>query len=303
MKPKTYLAKLTINNLLDRISKAIKENDCLTSDAALAESINVSRATIRVAVAYLVDKDILQRSPLHKIILRKPKKSDYFVLDFEDSTKEIQVETFFLDLIMSAKLKPGDRFSELELAQQSGCTTGTIREFLLRFSSNRLIEKIPRCGWKIAELNETIIVELTAFREMLELRLLGELLQLPKSDPVWDKLQKILTEHLELQKSFDGQYMDFLDLDRRLHFTMLEATQNRYLNKFYENVFFISRYYFIWGKQDKVQNIKTAIQEHIELLNNILSNNNADSILTMQTHMNTTQKNLLDCVNGLHQET
>lgn len=302
MKPKTYLVKLTINNILDGITNAIKDNTYLLSDSALAESFNVSRATIRVAIAYLIDMKIIRRSAQHKIILRRPQKADYFVLDLEDSTKEIQIEKFFLKLIMSEKLKPGDRISELELANQSGCTTITIREFLIRFSSNGLIEKIPRCGWKITELNEKIIRELTVFREMLELRLIGELFKLPKENPVWGALRNILIKHQELKDNFETHYMDFIELDRRLHFTILQATKNRYVTKFYGNVFFICSYYFLWEKQDKVQNIRSALDEHIELLSHILSNNNADSILTMKAHMSSTQKNLLDCVNGLHQE-
>ncbi len=50
---------------------------------------------------------------------------------------------------------------------------------------------------------------------------------------------------------------------------------------------------------DKLESVKTAIDEHIELLNHILSNNNADLILTMKAHMGSTQKNFLNCTKDL----
>jgi DNA-binding GntR family transcriptional regulator len=299
MVQRTYLFKSTVNNILDSIANSLSNNTSVLNDIALAKFFNVSRSTVREAVSYLLDEEIIQRSGRDKIILRAPEEVDYFTLDVKDLTKEKQIEVFFLNLLMSGELMPGDKFSELDLAQKSGCTTITVREFLNRFSSYPLIEKIPRSGWKVVELNEHIIRELTAFREMIELRSLTDLLQLSEDNPVWNTLSNILAQHQQLKNNFDSCYKDFTELDKRLHFTILNASDNRYVNKFYSIIFFTCNYYFLCGQQDKEELVRAAIDEHIEMLTHMLSYNYADSILSMKAHINSTQKNLLNCVKNL----
>lgn len=302
MRERTYLVKSTINLTLDLVVKALNDNTCLLNDIELAKLFKISRSTIREVVSYLLNNKIIERLGKHKIILRAPEEVDYFSLEVTDVSKERQIEIFFLNLIMSGELMPGARFSESELAQKSGCTTITVREFLNRFSSYALIEKVPRSGWKVVELDESLILELTSFREMVELRSISDLLKLPADNPVWDSLRTLLIQHQEIKNDFDTRYMEFPELDKRLHFTILNTSKNRYTNKFYDIVFFICNYYFLWDKQDKLESIRIAIDEHIDLLSHMISFNNADSILTMKTHMSSTQKNLLNCVNDLTAE-
>ncbi|WP_019028958.1 GntR family transcriptional regulator [Colwellia piezophila] len=297
---RTYLIKSTINNLLNLIVMAEKNGSNLISDIKLCKLFNVSRSTIREVIFWLCDEQIIQRTKKYKIILRQPKACDYFYLDNNERSKYDRIETFFINQLMSGDLLPGDKFSELELSKKSGCTTSTIREFLNRFSRNCLIEKIPRSGWKVVELDEELIIELTEFREMLEINSILNLLKLSRDNHIWDVFRDILCQHQQVRDDFDERHSEFHQLDRRFHCAIQQASKNRFTNKFFDIVFLVCHYYSLWDKKGKLAATKIALDQHIELLTYLLSHDGVNAILTMKTVMQSTQKNLLVCVKILN---
>jgi DNA-binding GntR family transcriptional regulator len=302
MNEKTYLIKLTINSILKIIVTAEKNGTELFSDNELCKILKVGRTSVSEAISYLCDEQIIERKKNGKTILRLPQDSDYFDLDSCKPTKQCQIEAFFLNLIMSGDLMPGDKFSELELAKNSGCTTTTVREFLTGFSSNGLIVKIPRSGWKIVELDEELIVELTEFRGMVEKSSINKLLKLSQDNPVWDVFRDILIQHQEVRDDFEQRYGEFHQLDKRFQRAIQDASKNRFTNKFFDFALFISHYYFLWNKDGKLASIKIAIEQQIELLTYLLSRDVVNVILVMEKHMKATRKNLLVCVKNINKK-
>lgn len=299
MNEKTYLIKLTINGLLGIIATANNNGSDLLSDNELCKALKVGRTTVAEAISYLCDEQIIERKKNGKTILRLPQDSDYFELDSCNPTKQSQIEAFFLNLIMSGELMPGDKFSELDLSKKSGCTTITVREFLTKFSSNGLIQKIPRSGWKVVELDEELIVELIEFRGMVEQSSVNKLLKLSQDNPVWDVFRDILMQHQEVRDDFEQRHNEFHQLDERFQRAIRDASKNRFTNKFFDFALFISHYYFMWNEDGKLTNIKIAIEQQIELLTYLLSRDVVNVILVMERHMKATRKNLLACVKTL----
>ena len=197
------------------------------------------------------------------------------------------------------KLLPGDRFSELGLAKQSGCTTITVREFLLKFSNNGLIEKIPRGRWKMVKFDEEFARELVSFRQMLEMNAITELLKLPKNDPVWKELADLLVEHQAVLADMENRYLEFPDLDKALHFKIKQCTNNRFTNQFYDIISFVCHYHYQWDKTGELERFTTAINEHIDILNNLVTHNTVGTIMAMERHLKSAEKTLLRCVHGL----
>lgn len=295
----SYLVQQTINKLLALIENVSIETGHLPNDLTLSRDLGVSRTTVRTATTYLCDREILKRDGSLKIILRAPKQSDYFDLSNEPSTKEEQFEKYFLSLISSGKLLPGDRFSELDLAKKSNCITITVREYLIKFSHTGLIKKNPRAQWQMVEFDVAFAEELITFRKLLEMTSIKALLERPADDPVWSELAQLRQEHKMLIADIDNRYNDFPALDARLHRLIQSASGNRFINQFFNIVTFICHYHYQWDKADEKERNMVAANEHIELLDNLLSRNVSGSLQSLEKHLDTAQRTLLRSAHGL----
>ncbi|MBU2882461.1 GntR family transcriptional regulator [Psychrosphaera sp. B3R10] len=273
----------------------------MPNDIELTKLLSISRTTVRTCVEELIKTGVIKRDGFNKIVLRPPTKEDYYEIDEQNSTKEVQIEKYFLNLINTSQLLPGDRFSELSLAKNSGCTTVTVREFLIKFSNNGLIEKIPRGRWKMVKFDDSFARELIAFREMVEMRALTELLKFPKSHEVWQSLKVLLEKHQEVRADLENRYLEFPDLDRELHLIIQKSSQNRFTQQFFDIVSFVCHYHYQWDKTGELERFTVAIDEHIDLMNNLLTHNNAGSIMSMEKHLRSAESTLLRCVHGLEQ--
>lgn len=296
---KTYLVKQSINRILDLIVELPEGQNIMANDIELTKLLNISRTTVRACVEHLCETAVIRREGSNKVVLRQPLADDYFDIENKSSTKDAQIEKYFLNLIYMGKLLPGDRFSELGLAKQSGCTTITVREFLLKFSNNGLIEKIPRGRWKMVKFDEEFARELVSFRQMLEMNAITELLKLPKNDPVWKELADLLVEHQAVLADMENRYLEFPDLDKALHFKIKQCTNNRFTNQFYDIISFVCHYHYQWDKTGELERFTTAINEHIDILNNLVTHNTVGTIMAMERHLKSAEKTLLRCVHGL----
>ncbi|MCP4271187.1 MAG: GntR family transcriptional regulator [Gammaproteobacteria bacterium] len=271
----------------------------MQNDIKLTKLLNVSRTTVRACVDHLIEAGIIEREGPSKVVLRQPSKDDFFEVSDAESSKEVVIESFFLDLINTGKLLPGDKFSELELAQNSGCTTNTVREFLIKFSNYGLINKSPRARWEMVEFDEQFARELISFRQMVEMNSISELMKLSDNHPIWEKFAALLQKHLAVQKDIENRYLDFPDLDRAMHLLIQDASKNRFATQFFEIASFICHYHYQWDKQGEFERIQVALSEHIDILNNLVTRNVSGSIMSLEKHLITARKTLMRSVHGL----
>ncbi len=299
MSDKTYLFKQSINRMLQHIANLPSGENVMANDIELTKLLSISRTTVRACVEHLCEAGIVKRDGPNKIVLRQPTQKDFFNIENKNSTKDVQIEKYFLNLINTGQLLPGDRFSELSLAKNSGCTTITVREFLIKFSNYGLIEKIPRGRWLMVTFDEEFARELISFREMVEMKAITELLKLPKSHPVWLELQELLRKHQEVRADMDNRFQEFPDLDRALHYSIQTGCKNRFTRQFFDIASFVCHYHYQWDKTGELERFTFAIDEHIDLLNNLITHNNAGAIMSMEKHLKSAESTLLRCVHGL----
>lgn len=295
---KTYLFKQSINLLLEHIKTLPADKNVMANDMALTRELNISRTTVRSCIDYLIEKSIIKREGSNKIVLRQPTSDDYFDIENKSPTKDEQIEKYFLGLIHRGELLPGERFSELSLAKNSGCTTISVREFLIKFSNNGLIKKIPRGRWQMVEFDESFARELIDFREMLEMNALNKLLKVPEDHQIWRDLEDLLDAHLELRSDMKNRYLEFPDLDKALHFKIREADENRFINQFYDVASFICHYHYQWDKNGELGRFTVAIDEHIEILRHLVSHSHTGAVLALKVHLESARTTLLGCVHG-----
>ncbi|MCC4831793.1 FCD domain-containing protein [Shewanella sp. 10N.7] len=296
---KTYLFKQSINRMLTQIEELPEGQYTMANDMELTRQLNISRTTVRACIEHLINNGLVKREGSHKIVLRQPEDTDFFDIENKASTKDEQIEKYFMSLIHHGELLPGDRFSELSLAKNSGCTTISVREFLIKFSNNGLIKKIPRGRWQMVEFDEAFAKELIDFREMLEMNALNDLLRAPKDDVIWSELADLLRAHQEVRADMENRYMEFPDLDKAFHFKLRDKKPNRFINQFYDIVSFICHYHYQWDKNGELERFTVACNEHIAILENLISNDHASAVLAMKQHLESAKKTLMGCVHGL----
>ncbi len=299
MSGQSFLIQETVNNILANLPDSLGNSPLVLKDNTLAKQFNVSRTTIRTSIQTLEKLGVISVHDNVKTVVRLPKSSDYFDISDKVSSKEEIIERYFLDLINQGKLLPGHKFSELELAKASGCNTITVREFLIKFSRFGLIDKKPRAKWQMVEFDEKFATELVEFRRILEMNSITKLIAKDHGDPAWAQLSELLDDHKAVLADFDNRFLEFSELDRRLHYIIQKASGNRFFMQFFDVVSLICHYHYQWDKHDEHERNFVAINEHIEILTHLLAHNTSGVLNAMEKHLNSARETLLGSASGL----
>ena len=292
MSRKNYLFQETVNTLLNKVQETMALGDVFASDMAIAQELDISRSTVRKALLHLESIHIIEKSGSKRIITTLPQKDHFFDIKAANIPKGEQVEEHFMHLILNGKIKPGDRFSELELARQSGCNTVAVREFLIRFSHFGLIVKKPRSQWQMKTFDEPFVDQLYEVRHLFEMHSLSCFMQLPDNHEHWQALESLLAEHHQLVPKIDEHYQDFSDLDKKLHTLLQNAHPNQFISQFYDIISFVFHYHYQWDKSDEKARNTVAIQEHIDIISKMLMKDLRGAIISLESHLNTAKSSL-----------
>ena len=295
----SHLIQQTVNGILATFSDFEQGMTVLLKDNTLAKKLNVSRTTIRTAITEIESKGLITINGSEKSVIRAPAEDDFFDTSNSVSSKEEIIEKYFLDLINHGKLLPGGKFSELELAKSSGCNTITVREFLIKFSRFGLIEKKPRAKWKMVKFDAKFALELVEFRRILEMSSITKLMATPAEDNVWKELAELLDRHIEVLADVKNRYTELSELDRKFHFIVQRASENRFFMQFFDVVSLICHYHYQWNKGDELERNQVALEEHVEIITQLLAHNTSGVLTAMETHLNTAKKTLLRSAHGL----
>lgn len=127
--------------------------------------------------------------------------------------------------ILNCELQPGVRVSEQEVCDRFGLGRAGTRNALARLSGERLVEALPRSGWRIAPLTPMAIRSVIEARRRLEAALLEE----PVSASVALQLEHLAaiivtmaerseTSVLEAARLHERQFLDLLASGRNSWF-------------------------------------------------------------------------------------
>ncbi|MCF6284883.1 MAG: GntR family transcriptional regulator [Candidatus Hydrogenedentes bacterium] len=277
------LFRKSTNTLLDQFN-AMEIPSTLPTEKTLAEGLDISRSTLRKMIVHLAELGLIALDGRKRMLLRPPRKSDYFKVDSQALSKTEAAELVVLRKISSYGLKPGQRFSELELANEAGCNTVTIREVLLRISRLGLIHKKPRQQWEVLSFTIEVIDELIEMRHLIESFATNKLLKLPDSAPIWSTLKTLLKEHIAFDLNDPKALDKFPDLDKRLHTVLMDTSQNRYVKESFTMCFSLI-YYQMRSNDIGTERIKIALMEHKKLLRALIARDSERTDAALNEHM------------------
>lgn len=282
----------SINLLLDHIAGHLKVGDALPTEMRMAEIAESSRTAVRSALAYFVEHGLVAGMK-QRHLLRKPKRGDYFdVAELHSATEQLQ--QVLMERIYERDLPPGAEFTEVELSRAAGVSTIAVREFLIGFSRNGLIEKTPRGSWRLCAFDTKYAEELGEAREMFELKAIERFAALPPDDPAFARLNELLVRHEALGKEPAESHAEFPALDREFHSFLIGLLDNRFAERLNEAVSMVYHYHYQWDKRDELPRNQYALQEHLAILRPLAKGDVPAALAAMRTHLGSARSTMLD---------
>ncbi len=265
----------------------------LPSEPELGTALGVSRTTVRAILARMEETGLIAWNKRSKVVLRPPRKDDFFPETETDSLGDI-IERSFMRRLLAEGAEAGMQINELELAREIGVGTTSVREFLIRFSRFGLIEKRRNSHWVLKGFDDSFALELTEIREMFELRSASAFAALPRDNPAWEALDLLEAEHHELLADIDARFGEFSELDERFHRLIHSASHNRFIVDFYDVIAMIFHYHYQWNKAQERQRNAVAIEEHLHYIA-ALKSREADKVAAAcRKHLNSARTTLLE---------
>jgi DNA-binding GntR family transcriptional regulator len=281
----------SINLLLDHAAKHLQVGDAMPTEMQMTEIVESSRTAVRSALVYLVEHGLIAGMK-HRHLLRKPKPDDYFnVAELHSATEQLQ--QVLMERIYERDLPPGAEFTEVELSRAAGVSTIAVREFLIGFSRNGLIEKTPRGSWRLCAFDTKFAEELGEAREMFELKAIERFATLLPDDPAFPQLRELLARHEALGKESAESHAEFPALDREFHSFLISLLDNRFAESLNEAVSMVYHYHYQWDKRDELPRNQHAVQEHLAILRPLANGDVPAALAAMRRHLHSSRSTML----------
>lgn len=167
--------------------------------------------------------------------------------------------------ILHGKFKPGDRLTEVALAEMFNVSRNPIREALRILQAEGIVEINPRKGARVPLLSNEEISEIIELRAELE-GMSAKYAAKRCSDEMRESLQGLLDKG---NKAYSGNNIKSLQaINNQFHTLLAEAGKNRFLADFMRSLHERTQWLFANKTDNRVQ---VTWEEHADILNAILS--------------------------------
>ena len=184
--------------------------------------------------------------------------------------------------VIAGRMRTGVVYSAPALAQRFGVSATPVREAMLDLVAEGLVEPVRNKGFRVTELTDTLLDEITATRLLLEV-------------PTTASLATSLDDRIEIEKLYptarrlvrlaeQRDVVGFVELDRTFHLSLLALAGNDTLVGIVGNLRARSR---LTGLTDlDLGELVASANEHVELLDLILAGDPGAVTDLMTRHIN-----------------
>jgi DNA-binding GntR family transcriptional regulator len=189
----------------------------------IAANLDVSRTSVRKAIIRLVSDGCVQLNGAGRpIVVSLPKKRRQAVepvFAYANQTEQAYWAVF--DAIFEGKLRPGENVNGQELAESIGVSLGTVRQALDWLCRDGLLQRLPRRGWKVVQLDARDVVDAFKIRLLLEAEAIGR----AKDHLTREQLERMVAENERVIREQNRMTEDERRrIDYKFHRTFLEAS-------------------------------------------------------------------------------
>jgi DNA-binding GntR family transcriptional regulator len=183
--------------------------------------------------------------------------------------------------LVTGELRPGMVYSAPALARQLGVSATPVREALLDLAQQRLVESVRNKGFRVTELSERELDQITHLRALIEVPTVAQLAN-TITDADVARLRP-LAERIE-EAAARGDVIAHVEADRRFHVELLALAGNELLVETVADLRARSRLYGLVGLAERGLLVESA-HEHHELLDLLAAHDEAGARELMGRHI------------------
>lgn len=192
--------------------------------------------------------------------------------------------------ILTGELKPGERLTEIHLANRLGVSRTPIREAIRMLELDGLVTMMPRRGAEVARISTQDLRDVLEVRKVLE-SLATKLASERIDEESSEKLKIAAMKFIDATKT--GDVTRIAKADVEFHDVILQASGNRRLVQMVNNLAErIYRYRLEYIKDKKHH--EQLIVEHALIMKYVLCNDAQKASEAAETHIDNQEKNILD---------
>lgn len=196
-------------------------------------------------------------------------------------------------MILGWDLAPGQKININSLSKEINISPIPLREALSRLHSEKLVGFEPNKGYRVSDiLDDKSMSDLLEARLLIELYAIRTVIQFNRLY-ILEELRE-LNEQLSSPKEsvFQEEFLEFSNLDRAFHLTIIRAADNPFLLEAYEGMhihFHQARFYHIRGGIDRHE----GVEEHLEIIESIQTRDVYRAELAVTNHIKGAKNRLL----------
>jgi DNA-binding GntR family transcriptional regulator len=183
--------------------------------------------------------------------------------------------------LVTGEMRPGTVYSAPGLARQLGVSATPVREALLDLAQQRLVESVRNKGFRVTELSERELDEITQLRALIEVPTVAALAS-TVSDADVARLRP-LAQRIDVAAA-RGDLIAYVEADRHFHVELLALAGNELLVETVADLRARSRLYGLAELAERGQLVNTA-HEHSDLLDLLAKHDEAGARTLIERHI------------------
>lgn len=183
--------------------------------------------------------------------------------------------------LVAGEMRPGLVYSAPALAAQFGVSPTPVREAMLDLAKEGLVEAVRNKGFRVIELTERDLDEITELRELIEVPVVGRLAGARHAEGL-ERLRATAQEIVEAAERRDT--LAYIDADRRFHLELLGLAGNGHLLEVIKDLRNRARLYGVSELAHRGALVPSA-REHLELLELLLRGDGKGAEDLMRRHL------------------
>jgi DNA-binding GntR family transcriptional regulator len=128
--------------------------------------------------------------------------------------------------LISGQMRPGEVYSAPTLAAQFGVSATPVREAMLELAKEGLVTPVPNRGFRVRELSDRELDEITEIRLLLEIPAALDVAATAGREAL-ESLRPVAQRIVDA--AIDKDLVGYLDHDRQFHLALLAMGENRQL--------------------------------------------------------------------------
>ncbi|NCD05436.1 MAG: GntR family transcriptional regulator [Spirochaetia bacterium] len=188
------------------------------------------------------------------------------------------------EMIISGKLKPGQKLNQVQLANQLGISRTPLLQAMNRLTSEQLTETIPRRGTRVRVFTNNDLLSIFEIRGRLEPFTCEQAAKNISSDQILKLQENISQMKVSIENNDEAQ---FKTLDNEFHTLIIDSSNNTFIAEILE------KYVPLMHAVNLLKPMEKSLQDHKNILDALIENDSLSASQLMYYHIYGSTKNKL----------